>query len=275
MAYLAVRALADEACLTPKPGLVDRRGPGAHTDMNLKMMLRSAHSLFHCFREIAEAAAAMRPSRGAREKLAAIGRRGEEAMLGATGGTNTHKGAIWTLGLLTAGAVMASEPGNPCEIASLAGKIARFSDRMMPDTVTNGIRAKSRYGARGARGQAEMGFPHVVNVGLPALHASRECGNTEDEARLDALLAIMAELDDTCLLHRGGALMLQMVKAGARGIRLAGGVSASEGQRRLHRLEAKMLKTNASPGGSADLLAATIFLDSLFGATGNPIQTRR
>jgi len=112
VASLAVRALVDEAFLTPKPGLVDRRGSGAHTDMGLEMMLRSAHSLFHCFQKIAKAATSMRSSQEAREKLAVIGRQGEEAMFNATGGTNTHKGAIWTLGLLTAGTAGSQDAGN-------------------------------------------------------------------------------------------------------------------------------------------------------------------
>ncbi len=267
VARLAVDALVREALLTPKPGLVDRRSSGTHTDMNLDMMLRSARSLFPCFLEIAKAASHMRPSQAAREQLAVIGRRGETAMFSVTGGINTHKGAIWALGLLAAGAVMASEPGNPYETALLAGEIAGFADRGMLPVETNGARAKRRFGAKGARGQAEMGFPHVVGIGLPVLHASRLKGASEDQAQLDALLAIMAELDDTCLLHRGGEAMLHMVKSGAKDICLVGGITTHEGQRKYERLEARMLQANASPGGSADLLAATIFLDSLAGNT--------
>ncbi|WP_205895277.1 triphosphoribosyl-dephospho-CoA synthase, partial [Metapseudomonas otitidis] len=103
LADRAVDALIDEADLTPKPGLVDRRGSGAHSDLHLGLMHASALSLWPCFRQMAEAALQHREV-GAplREALGRIGREGEAAMLATTGGVNTHRGAIWALGLLVA-----------------------------------------------------------------------------------------------------------------------------------------------------------------------------
>src|SRR5271163_4917785 len=81
LASLAREALIEEAELTPKPALVDRRGSGAHHDLTLAMMRRSATSLYRTFALIAAAAMGCAPSQELREKLAAIGRQGEVRML--------------------------------------------------------------------------------------------------------------------------------------------------------------------------------------------------
>ena len=261
---LAVAALVDEATLTPKPGLVDARGNGAHRDMTLRLMLDSAHSLHGAFSAMADAGRrARRLDRSLRESLGALGRDAEAAMLRATGGVNTHRGAIWCLGLL-AGAAGWLRTGDARHVASVAGTIARMPDRHRPaHTGNKGALACAAYGVGGARGQAEASFPHVTGVGLPALHASRARGDAESSARVNALLAIMARLDDTCVLARAGRDGLAEMQALAGDVLDAGGIGTLAGRRRLHALEAAMLARNASPGGAADLLAATLFLDRL------------
>jgi triphosphoribosyl-dephospho-CoA synthase len=176
----AVASLVDEALLTPKPGLVDRRGSGAHADLDLDVMLRSASSLHDTFAAIARRAAGGRPDQRLREDLAALGREGERAMLAATGGSNAHRGAIWSVGLLVAGAAL--DPGRPAPraVASRSAAIARYPDRFAPDRTTNGAQACARYGVAGARGEAWSGFPHVVSVGLPSLRAARGSGVSEE-----------------------------------------------------------------------------------------------
>ena len=108
---LAAWALRAEAELTPKPGLVDRRGPGAHDDMDLAMFLRSAAVLEPWFATLARAAAQAAGTPGAalrlHRDLGRIGRRAEAEMLAATGGVNTHRGALYSLGFLVAGATYA------------------------------------------------------------------------------------------------------------------------------------------------------------------------
>jgi triphosphoribosyl-dephospho-CoA synthase len=273
----AVASLVDEALLTPKPGLVDRRGSGAHADLDLDVMLRSATSLHDTFAAIARRAAGARLDERLREDLAALGREGERAMLAATGGSNAHRGAIWSVGLLVAGAALDSARPGPRAVASRAAAIARYPDRFAPDRTTNGARACARYGVAGARGEARSGFPHVVSVGLPALRRARLQGAPEECARLDALLAIMSSLEDTCLLHRGGPPALEAARRGARCVLEAGGASTRRGRRALLRLDAVLLTRNASPGGSADCLAAVLFLDRLAGpgATHRSAPERR
>jgi triphosphoribosyl-dephospho-CoA synthase len=264
LASLARQALIAEAELTPKPGLVDRRGAGAHSDLSLTIMRLSATAIEPHFREMASISGGACPTQGIREQLAAIGRNAERAMFRATGGSNSHKGAIWVLGLLLSAAAMQDDE-NPTasEIAATARAIASFEDRAAPRRVSHGDVVLERYGASGARGEAFQGFPHVVDVGLPTLRLRRTSGATEQAARLDALLGIMARLDDTCLLYRGGTDALIAAKKNALAVESAGGVGTQIGRRQLAVLDRQLLNLKVSPGGSADLLAATIFLDAI------------
>ena len=262
LAAFAAQALMAEAELTPNPGRVDQRGPGAHHDLSLPLMRRSANALEPYFATMAFVSPGRSVDTGLREELAAIGRAAERTMLNATLGSNTHKGAIWTLGLLVAAAARA-EHLNAGEIASLAGAIARLPLRTLPASITHGDVARMRYGAVGARGEAWNGFPHVTGYGLPVLRERRMAGCSEEVSRLDALLAMMARLDDTCVLYRGGAEALSVVKSGANAVLAAGGFGHASGRRRLHHLDRELVARHISPGGSADLLAATILLDAL------------
>jgi len=199
------------------------------------------------------------PSQTLREDLGAIGRWAEQSMLLTTGGANTHRGAIWTLGLLVSAA--ATGANSPDAVASRARQLACLPDSSAPGQQSNGSRVIQRYQVSGARGEARAGFPHVITIGLPILHRSRQEGSSETQARLDALLAIMASLDDTCLLHRGGFAALNTAQTGATAVLAAGGTATVQGWELLQRLDRNLLALNASPGGSADLLAATLFLD--------------
>jgi len=267
LARLAVSALAEEAQLTPKPALVDRRGSGAHRDLDLATMLRSAHALEATFAALSHAARHRVPSAVLRAELAQIGRAGEHAMMRATGGSNAHRGAIWIVGLLVAGAAIVARGSAGSALAAhvctLAAQIACFPDRFAAPSNSHGERVRQRYQVGGARREAQDGFPHVVEVGLPALLAARANGMAEDAARVDALLAIMASLDDTCLLHRAGLPGLRAAKDGARRVLELGGSSTVPGRAALAELDRALLTLNASPGGAADLLAATLFIDML------------
>ncbi|MFS0828143.1 triphosphoribosyl-dephospho-CoA synthase [Pseudomonas phoenicis] len=265
LADLAVEALIDEADLSPKPALVDRRGNGAHSDLHLGLMHASALALWPCFKDMADAAQAVgEVGQPLREALGRIGREGEAAMLAATGGVNTHRGAIWALGLLVAAHALApAEPG-AAAIAARAGRIALIDDRFAPaQPASHGQQVQRRYGARGAREEAQSGFPSVVVHGLPQLRRSRRAGSGEQPARLDALLAIMARLDDTCVLWRAGRDGLDAMQQGAQRVLAAGGSATLAGRRALRTLDERLRALNASPGGAADLLAACLFLDHL------------
>jgi len=268
LAAFAVDALIEEAQLTPKPALVDRRGTGAHRDLDLARMLSSAQALEPTFAALARAARGRQPSAALRSELAALGRAGEAAMMAATNGSNAHRGAIWIIGLLVAGATIAHDterawqPGNIC---AYGAQIACFPDcaAPLPAADSNGERVRQRYGVGGARREAQDGFPHVIEHGLPALAAARRLGHGENAARIDALLAIMVSLDDTCLLHRAGLPALEAARQGAQEVLARGGSASLAGRAALYRLDRRLVAMNASPGGAADLLAATLFIDKL------------
>src|ERR1700720_2490952 len=133
LAALARQALVAETELTPKPGLVDRRGAGAHIDLSLAIMRRSALAIEPYLGLMAFVSRRSHPSQPLRERLAVIGRDAECAMLKATSGSNSHKGAIWILGLLAAAAAMQNDD-NPraSAITATARKIASFEDRATP-----------------------------------------------------------------------------------------------------------------------------------------------
>lgn len=259
LADLAVDALIDEADLSPKPALVDRRGNGAHTDLHLGLMHASALALWPAFKEMAEAALHIgEVGLPLREAIGRIGREGEQAMLATTNGVNTHRGAIWALGLLVTAAAL-----QPHSIALCAARLALLDDRYAPKPLSHGAQVAQRYGARGAREEAQLGFPSVLQRGLPQLQNSRANGVGEQNARLDALLAIMTELADTCVLYRAGEQGLHAMQSGAQAVLDAGGSASLTGRRRLHELDQQLIALNASPGGAADLLAATLLLDRI------------
>lgn len=261
LADLAVEALIDEAELSPKPGLVDRRSNGAHTDMTLALMHASALALWPCLRNMAAAAQTIGTiGQPLRASLGQLGREGEAAMLAATHGVNTHRGAIWALGLLVAAKALDPD-ADASTVAVRAGRIALFDDPAMPQQHSHGLQVRQRYGRSGAREQAQQGFPAVIGHGLPHLQRSRASGASEANARLDALLAIMAVLSDTCVLWRSGPAGLAAVQQGARAVLGAGGSATLAGRRHLRALDQQLLQLNASPGGAADLLAACLFLD--------------
>jgi triphosphoribosyl-dephospho-CoA synthase len=259
LANSAFRALIAEAELTPKPALVDERGPGAHTDLSLALMSRSARSLRGYFEQMALVSFRRPPSQRLREELGAIGRSAERSMLASTEGVNTHRGAIWALGLLVSAAAMGSN--SPKMIAHRAGQLARIPDRKAPIKESNGLSVMRRYHISGARGEARAGFPNVITVALPMLYRSRCQGRSETVARLDALLAIITSLNDTCLLYRGGWKAHRTAQYGATAVLAAGGSDTVRGWELLQLLDRRLVALNASPGGSADLLASTLFLD--------------
>ncbi|VVN12198.1 MULTISPECIES: triphosphoribosyl-dephospho-CoA synthase [Pseudomonas] len=269
LADLAVDALIDEADLSPKPALVDRRGNGAHTDLHLGLMHASALSLWPAFKEMAEVAIEFGEiGLPLREAVGRIGREGEQAMLDTTGGVNTHRGAIWALGLLVAAVALEPQSCSANSVALRAARLALLDDRFAPRPLSHGAQVAQRYGARGAREEAQLGFPAVTQRALPQLLRSRAAGHGEQNARLDALLAIMTSLADTCVLYRAGEEGLNTMQLGARAVLDAGGSASLGGRRRLHELDQQLIALNASPGGAADLLAACLFIDRIASGDG-------
>ncbi|ENV47966.1 triphosphoribosyl-dephospho-CoA synthase MdcB [Acinetobacter brisouii CIP 110357] len=265
-ADFAVQALLDEVRLSPKPALVDARSSGAHQDLTLNLMEQSAESLRNMFVAMSLAAAQHGEiSQALREQIGQLGREGEQAMLAVTGGVNTHRGAIWALGLLVTAATLLPQGTSAEEVCLCAGQIAQLEDRAVTAkaTLSHGQMVLHKHGKQGAKQQAQQGFPAIRQHALPQLRHTRQRSMREEFARLDALLAIMQHLDDTCVLYRAGLNGLKRMQQGAGQVLALGGYASLAARRELYLLEIDLLRLNASPGGAADLLAATLFVDQV------------
>ena len=262
IATSAVAALVSEVRLRGKPGLVGPDGARGHTDMDCALMWRSANVLQPTFHALAGHGARLPVGQDLRDTLGLVGRRGEAEMMLATGGVNTHRGAIWNLGLMvtaTAGLRAAGSPATVGAVTRRAGEIASLNDSAVDLGQRPGARARHRYGVGGAVSEAANGFPHVRAI-TRAVRTAREDGFSRDDASLVGLLTSMSSLDDTCLLHRGGRAALEMVREASTRILEDALCTGSLDQDALARLDARMTERRLSPGGSADLLACALFL---------------
>ena len=241
LAELAVQALLEEVDQTPKPGLVDRNNRGAHRDMDRDLFHRSARSLLPYFRRAVTLGLERADCMGSLQKA---GLAAERVMLAETGGVNTHRGAVYAFGLILA--AMGSRLARGGDV--FAGAAALAESGLPPAAGSHGQRARQRYGASGARGEALAGFPH-------ARHAWAALARPG--GRDAALLTLLAEVEDTNLLHRGGPEGLALVQSRARSILAASPPAYGEG---LLDLDRACIARNLSPGGSADLLALALFL---------------
>lgn len=257
---LAAEALRVEAWLTPKPGLVDAVSVGAHRDMDLDLLLTSADALEPAFIEMAQLG--QRPGWSVAD-LQNLGRRAELVMSAATGGVNTHKGAIFCLGWLSAVAAETSAPdieGICLRVGRIVTQLLQEWRAVVPATgLTHGEQVFVTTGLTGARGEAASGFASVRTHALPAMRQALQRGWTKDEALLAALLQLMAISDDTNLITRGGIDALRSVRAWAAQLG-ASDPDPSALISALAQADDWFIANWWSPGGSADLLAVTWFL---------------
>ncbi len=200
-------------------------------------------------------------------RLRVIGIEAEAAMLEATGGVNTHRGAIFGLGLLCAAA--GARWSGAVETAALLGSVVarRWGKEILSGPVTlrsHGLEARRRYGAAGARREAAEGFPSVYNIGLPALKMAAHMAPANAEAvRVQACFSLIAAIEDTNLLHRGGTTGLCFAQSAARSFLDRGGVIQPDWRVRARTVHEAFVQRRLSPGGSADLLAMSLFVQTL------------
>ncbi|WP_082503728.1 triphosphoribosyl-dephospho-CoA synthase MdcB [Methylobacterium sp. Leaf117] len=260
IARLATACLHRELATYPKPGLVSHVDSGSHSDMDAGRFRASADALEPFFAELAEAGAA-----GAEmAHLRRIGLAAEAAMRAATGGVNTHRGAIFGLGLLSAAA---GASGMRPAAGSLGAHVrARHADAILdgPELLhAPGARARRRHGVGGAPAEAAAGFPSLYGTGLPALRRARALRpDAPEAARVEACLALVACLEDTNLLHRGGPEGYAFARAEAARFIAAGGIAPDDWFSRAEALHRAFVARRLSPGGAADLLAMTLFVDA-------------
>jgi triphosphoribosyl-dephospho-CoA synthase len=258
----ATLALYDELALSPKPGLVTLVDAGSHTDMDARTFMRSLFALRGYFVRIAALGAAGADFAG----LQRCGIDAEARMLAATGGINTHRGAIFMLGLLCAAAGAArARPLDPGLLRTTLRERwgAALQERALrPPTLPGGVAAR-RLGLRSASQEAAAGFPVLFDVAVPAMRAAAARGLDRRQARLDTLFGIVAVLDDSNLAHRGGRDGLRWAQRTAREFLAAGGASRPDGIAAAQAIADAFVRRRLSPGGAADMLAAACLVERL------------
>ena len=262
----AFYALYQEVNTTPKPGLVDKNNSGSHKDMTLRHFFVSANALREYFTRFAEAGFLGRDDdpKETFKKLRSIGLEAEQAMLRTTKGVNTHKGAIFSIGLLCAAAGRLSPDQWSAErllgeCALMAEGVVKedFADITLENAKTAGERFFVQYGITGVRGQAEAGFPAVKDVGMPILMEGLKKGLSLNDAGAVALLHILAATDDTNLIRRSDRDAQLAIKQQIATLLEKDPFPTMD---TIRTLDEDFIKQNLSPGGSADLLAMCYLL---------------
>ncbi|MBR1671419.1 MAG: triphosphoribosyl-dephospho-CoA synthase [Fretibacterium sp.] len=295
IASFALEAMLYEVSATPKPGLVDRANCGAHRDMDFFTFMSSTAALHSAFDAMTRAGASFRDSTSPRAmwpELRRAGREAEARMFEATHGVNTHKGEIFSLGLLCgcAGWQFGKGPLNADALAPLAAEmcrglcgeeLARLRDpagsplRGDARPLTKGERTYLQYGCTGIRGEAESGFRTVRQISLPVFRRLMLMIEAQEDrpllplpaktpsvndALVQTLLHLIAETADTNILSRHNAEAAEYARARAREVIAAGGVLTQEGREALEVMDQDFIARYISPGGCSDLLAVTYFL---------------
>jgi triphosphoribosyl-dephospho-CoA synthase len=260
---IAVTCLKLEVKTWPKPGLVSHLDAGAHHDMDAALLDASAETLRPFFVALAEAGRAS----AAMDDLRAIGIEAERAMLATTGGVNTHRGAIFGLGLLCAAAGLRAGSTAPFAASVSLGSVvvARWGDEILRGPVSpdsHGSEVARRHGAGGARIEAATGFPSLYERALPALATGRRLAPDDAEAaRVHAFMALLSVVTDVNLLYRGGEEGLTFAWTCAQRFLARGGVGTPGWRSEAARIHRAFIERHLSPGGCADLLAMSLFLE--------------
>lgn len=271
--HLASMALQAELDTTPKPGLVDRNDNGAHRDMDHALMQRSIQALHPYFVRLAKLG--FTDKQPCHDEIVNIGIEAELEMFKVTGGVNTHKGALFSIGLAAVAlagesfcritqaercGTMAYNDVNSKQIQSLSNSIASLA-RLFPDTNgTHGSKAKANNILKGALDNAREGYTQLFKAWLP-FYIDR-IAEGDNYALHKTLLRIMCDLDDTNIVYRTSMETMQEVKTEARQM-LDASRNIVNFEAALQAMNTDYIHRNISPGGSADMLSLVVFLSCI------------
>lgn len=280
LAEYATKALLYEVAATPKPGLVDRANNGAHQDMDFYTFLDSSVRLQGYFYKIASvvdekyknSTLNFLSSEMIFSEIKNLGIKAEEQMLDSTNGVNTHKGAIFSIGLIvSAAAEIFCIYGSRLNVEEWISKLRnRVSEYISPELgnhfksinepITYGEEQYLKYGLTGARGEAASGFSTVFSYGLPALEEALMEGLNINEAMVQALLNLMCHVEDSNVIGRHNPQLLALSKDKACEVIRMGGMKTTEGIEAVYEYDGWCIEKNISHGGCADLLAVTVLI---------------
>ena len=285
IAHLATQALQAELDTTPKPGLVDKDNNGAHRDMDYALMQRSIHTLHPYFVKLALLGCA--DALPTHTSIRDIGIEAERAMLSATNGVNTHKGALFSMGLAVVAAaheerkiaaneeqILKERNGGEDVLVSLQTTIKALAASFPDTNGTHGSKAKllskGTTAIKGALDNAREGYEMLFAEWLPFYIERRK---ERDAYTLHkTLLRIMCDLDDTNVIYRTDLATAEEVKQEARALldNFSKAHTAEDKEKRiaaellaLKDMDKRYTARNISPGGAADMLSLTIFIGSI------------
>ncbi|MDD2979970.1 MAG: triphosphoribosyl-dephospho-CoA synthase CitG [Hespellia sp.] len=273
---LAKKAMLDEVFTTPKPGLVDCYSNGAHTDMDLRTFQKSADVITPYLIQMCETGAySPKLIADTFAEIREIGMEAEKAMYQATGGVNTHKGMIFSMGIMAASAGYCISHGYQMTentLFFLEQKLVRDTllkeMRVLRETeqelqTTNGENLYRRTGIEGIRGEAVSGYESVRKHALPVFYRGMKDGRDYNCVKLQTLFSLMKWVQDSNIGSRRGEQTLEMVHRCADTFLKNGGAYQRDAVEQLKQMDAFFIVENISAGGCADLLAVTIFVYDL------------
>lgn len=274
IASLAVQAMLYEVSCYPAPGLVSKTSSGAHLDMDYFTFLDSATALIKPLIFCTEAGFSLQTPREIFEEIRQIGQLGEQQMFQKTLGVNTHKGMLFLLGVccaaagnaLQSGACFSSLPSIIQEMTEglvereLSARYLEF-ENSQDSALSHGETIYLQHKVEGIRGEIQRGLPTVFGGSLGFYQDN--CGLSQNERLVQTLLFILQSCEDSNILYRHSIETLREVQARAKQIIALGGVKTSRGRKAIEEMNENFSKRNISPGGSADLLGVTVFLDLL------------
>lgn len=270
----ALQALLYEVSVTPKPGLVDPASVGAHDDMDVFTFIDSAITLRPYFEAVYQQAINFdkRDLSELFEQIRPLGITAEQEMFAATNNVNTHKGAIFSLGILVAATGVLERQKIPYDTTKLMMVVEKmlthllkndFADLSAKKELTAGEKQFLQYGKGGIREEAAAGYPTVIKVALPYL---RRSNGTRNQRLLNTLMLIVKSSQDSNLIKRAGNVnVLPWVKEKVDFFFSLGGSQTEGGRLYLEQLDNLFIEKNLSLGGSADLLILTIYCALLEG----------
>lgn len=269
----AYMALLEEVYTTPKPGLVDLYSCGAHTDMDVYTFEKSALALAPYFAIMAELGLSYC---GNPEELflriREVGINAEQAMYRATEGVNTHKGIIFSVGIFCAAAGRCIReygritPHNLSKIQLLMTKrilLNEIQEIIKNKPQSHGELNIKRYETLGARGEGIRGYPAVWEIALPVLLEGRQKKRDRNLVKLQVLLSLMEQVEDSNIISRKGLNTLKEVQKLSGDFLERGGAYSADAISGLKKMDKQFIDMNISAGGCADLLAVSLFIEKL------------
>lgn len=270
---LSLKSMLYEVTVAPKPGLVDRFNSGAHRDMDIFTFIDSSLSLSTYFYDCVKLGYEFDGNdyTNILKALRPIGIKAEEKMFMATNGVNTHKGLIFSLGIISAAAGTIYRKTNnicihPLEMSNLVKEITKgLTEELLSlenkSNLTYGEKLYKKYGAKGIRGEVESGFSTVLKYSLPELkYLIEDTKYHINDILVNVLLNLMAKTEDSNILGRHDMETLNYVQENSQHALELGGYLTDEGRKYVKEMDKNFIENNISPGGSADLLAITIML---------------